>query len=48
MEKKNNGKQYYLGGLAILATASVLCVKGMKKINARLKEKTEKKKETKQ
>jgi len=48
MEKKTDGKKYYLEGLAILATASVLCVKGMKKVNARLKEKAGKKTETKQ
>ena len=47
MKKQNNQKNSYLGGLGILAAASVLCLKGMKKVNARLREKAEKKTETK-
>ena len=42
--EKNTGRQNHFGtGLALLAAAACLCVKGLRQVEDRLKEKTEKK-----
>ena len=39
---KKDRKDGYLGGLAILAAVSCLCLRGLKKADARLKKKSKK------
>ena len=42
--EKNTGRQNHFGaGLALLAAAACLCVKGLRQVEDRLKQKTEKK-----
>jgi hypothetical protein len=40
-------KDNYAGGLAILAAAGYLCLKGLKQVDARLKEQAERKRQKK-
>ena len=43
MEKKDGRKDGLAGGLGILAAAAYLCYQGLKRVDARLREKTGKK-----
>lgn len=40
---KKESKSSFLGGLGILAAAACLCVKALKQVDAKLKQKAEKK-----
>lgn len=42
MSTNKNRKEYVAAGLGILAAVSVLCLKGMKKVDAKLKERKQK------
>ena len=41
MNQKGNRKDHIAAGLGILAAVSVLCLKGMKKVDAKLKARKE-------
>lgn len=43
MGQNSGKKQDFLGGIGILAAAAYLCYKGLKRVDARLRKKTEKK-----
>ena len=43
MEKNSEKQNHFGAGLALLAAAACLCVKGLGQVEDRLKEKTEKK-----
>lgn len=44
MAKNTEKREGFAGGLGILVAAAYLCIKGLKQVDAHLKEKAEKKK----